>query len=72
VETEEELKQQFIEWTVKYVKANEHLNSLLPPVDSQSFLISAELLDAFTRVKEEVETTLTKRREILEKLSQLR
>jgi hypothetical protein len=73
VETEEELKQQFTEWTVKYVKANEHLNSLLPSADlSQSLLITAELLDAFTRAKEEVETALTKRREILEKLSQLR
>ena len=73
METKEELKQQFTEWTVKYVKASEHLNSLLPSADlSQSLLITPELLDEFTRAQEEVETALTKRREIIEKLSQLR
>jgi hypothetical protein len=73
VETEEELKRQFTEWTVKYVKANEYFNSLLPSADlSQPFLITPELLDEFTRAQKEVETALTKQREIIEKLSQLR
>ena len=73
METEEELRHQFTEWTVKYVKANEHLNSLLPSTDlSQPLLITPELLDEFTRAQEEVETALAKQREIIEKLSQLR
>ena len=73
METEEELRHQFTEWTVKYVKANEHLNSLLPSADSsQPLLITPELLDELPRAQEEVATALTKQREIIEKLSQLR
>jgi len=79
METKEELLKEHAKWTVKYVKADEHLKSLLPPVADlskgeklQPFIPTEESLAEFSRAEEDVKTALNKLREILEKLSELR
>ena len=79
METKEELMKEYAKWTAKYIKADEYLKSLLPPVVDlykgeklQPFILTEESLAEFERAEKDVETALNKLREILEKLSQLR
>jgi len=77
--TREQLLKEHTEWTVKYVKADEHLKSLLPQVANVSegeklkpFIITQEWLAECARAEKDVSIALTKLQEIREKLSQLR
>ena len=79
METREQLLKEHAEWTVKYVKADEHLKSLLPPIADlskgeklQPFIPTEESLAEFSSAERDINTALTKLREIMEKLSQLR
>ena len=79
METKEELLKEHTKWTVKYVNADKHLKDLLPSVANlsageklQPFIITEESLAEFERAEKDVETALSKLREILEKLSKLR
>ena len=77
--TKEQLLKEYTEWTVKYVKADERLKSLLPHVSEvsrgeefQPFIPTEESLAEIANAEEDVNTARGKLREILDKLSELR
>ena len=78
MKTRDELLREHTKWTINYVKADQYLKSLLPPVADlskgeklQAFVLTEESLAEFERAEKEVETALTKLREILDKLWEL-
>lgn len=79
METREQLLKELAEWTVKYVEADKGLKTLLPTwanlskgEELQQFIPTKESLAEYSKAVDEVKATLTKQREILDKLSELR
>lgn len=75
----EKLTKEYTEWTVKYIEADNRLKSLLPNVAElsrgeklQPFIVTKESVAEFASAKKEVDTALSKLREIWDTLSDLR
>ncbi|MFC2001293.1 hypothetical protein ACFLUZ_02175 [Chloroflexota bacterium] len=72
IETREHLKKQYKEWTIKEMEAQIILNSLSPNIDNDmTVVITPDFITQFRKVEKERNDATAKRRQIINKLSEL-
>ena len=78
METKEQLRREYVEWTVNLVEAHKRFESLLPSVEQirdleepPSWVFTEELVAECEKAQKDEEKALAKIHEIVDKLSKL-
>ncbi len=68
METLEQLREQYTEWTARYIDANRRLTDLLPSADMDTWIPTKEYLADFDKAERDIKRILDKLHKIADKL----